>query len=197
VRGKQFIEVIEVVVAEHMNRAARRARAVDDAGVVELVAEYRRRICRGVRRIASADSWPQPRQRRQHRGIGLEAAGEQQRRLAALEGGEAFLHRQRDPARAGHQARGRRAGAVALRPFGGARLEQRMLAEAEVIVGRHIEQRPACASRNCRSREGQARRRRWRAPASSAASSARSSGSSDLSTTASPPARRARGAPRR
>jgi hypothetical protein len=106
--GQQRVEVTKIVVAEHLDRATRGARAVDHAGVVERVAEKGRfGAC-------------QPRQRRQHRGIGLEAAGKQQRRLASLEGGKALLDGQGDLARAGHQARGGRAGAVAQRPFGGA-----------------------------------------------------------------------------
>jgi hypothetical protein len=44
VRGQQGVEVVEVVVAKHRDRAARGARAVDDAGVVEFVAENRRAV---------------------------------------------------------------------------------------------------------------------------------------------------------
>jgi hypothetical protein len=131
--GQQGVEVVKIVVAKHRDRAARGARAVDHAGVIELITENRVRI-------SSADSWSQVRQRRQHRGIGLEAAGEQQRRLAALEGGEPLFNCKRDLARAGDQARRGGPGTVALRPFGGALLEQRVLRQAEVIVGRGIDQ---------------------------------------------------------
>jgi hypothetical protein len=134
VSAQQLIEVVEVVVAKDMHGAARGARSMDDAGVVELVAEDGGTASARIGECGN------------HGGIGLEAAGEQQRCVAPLEGGELFLDRQRDVAGAGDQPRGRGAGAVACRPLGSACLQAWMLRKSKVVVGRHVDQGPPVGS---------------------------------------------------
>ena len=126
---QQLVEMVEIAVAENLRAGLHSAAGMHDAGMVQLVAEDCRFFDAG--------------QCRDHRGIGLKTAGKQQGGLATLEGGQLFLDRQGDVARAGHQPRGRSAGTVALRPFRSARLHLRMLAQAKIIVRRRIDQRTA------------------------------------------------------
>lgn len=132
---QQVVEMLEIVVAEDLRLRAGDPAAMHDAGVVQRIAENRRRICRVAGADFSVGAAHDASQRRDHRGIGLETAGEKQCGLAAFEGRQLFLHRQGDLARAGDQARSRRAGTVALRPFRGAGRHQRMPGEAQIVVG--------------------------------------------------------------
>jgi hypothetical protein len=73
-------------------------------------------------------------QGRDHRGIGLPARGEDQRRLGPLECGDPGLDREVRIAGAGHQPRSAGPGAMGPRPFAGPLGQQRVAGKAEIIV---------------------------------------------------------------
>ena len=118
----------DVAVREHLDRRPAQAAAVDDAGVVQLV--------RHDDVFAGQD-------RRDRAGVGCEPALEDHRRLGLLELGEPALellvqvHRPRD--------RTDRAGAdpVALDRLERALLQLRVCRQAEVVVGREVDDAPA------------------------------------------------------
>ena len=84
--AEQLIEMIEIVVAENLRRGAGQPASLHDAGVIELVAENRRTA-------GALRSFGNCCQCRNHRGVGLETGGEQQRCLAALEVGQPLFDR--------------------------------------------------------------------------------------------------------
>ena len=125
---EQLLEMVEVVVAEDVLRAAAVANALDHRGVVLGVGE---------------DHQPrhQPRERRQRRFVGDVGAREQQRRLLAVEVGQLGLELHVIVGGAGDVAGAAGAGAhlVDRLVHGGAHL--RVLAHAEIVVGapdRHV-----------------------------------------------------------
>ncbi len=124
------LEVVEVVVAEADLAHARLGQARVQARVVEPVGEHLHRPGHQVD------------QGRQDRGVGLVARGEQQGRVGALEGGQAFLDQQVLGQGSRDQARGRGRAAEALRVVGRAGAHEGMQSEAQVVVGRDVDEHP-------------------------------------------------------
>ena len=107
------------------HRCAAQPRGVDQAGVGELVQNYR---------IAFAD---EGRNRPERGGV---TAAENQRRFLFLPRRELFLQREHGGVGAGDQTRSARAGAVSRRGLARRFDQGGMVAQPEVIVGREVEQ---------------------------------------------------------
>ena len=121
-------QVLEVAVAVDEGLGPRQPAAVDDAGVVQLVAE---------------DDLVLAGEGRDHAGVGQVPGAEQERRLIALELGQAFLERpvRSHPAR--DQARGPGPGAPPDRRLGGGFAHPRVAGEPQVVVRAEEEDRAA------------------------------------------------------
>jgi hypothetical protein len=113
------LEMVEIAVVVDEHVGAREPAAVDDRGVVELIGEHD---------VAGAS------ERRGHADVGEVARAEQQRRLAALERGEALLEAAMDRHRARDQARRACADAPPHRRVGGRRAHTGMIGQAEVVI---------------------------------------------------------------
>ncbi len=115
-------------MVEHAQGRAAEAGRVHDAGVDELIQDDD-----VVFAEQGADG-------AEGRGV---AGGEAERGFGAFEGGQRFVQFLVGRERTADQARGTGAGAVALDGFDGRFLEGRFVGEAEVVVGREVEQRLA------------------------------------------------------
>jgi len=130
VGGQQLVEMGQVVVAEAV--LARASKSGVERGVDQPVGEHRRARGGGE-------------QGGQHGGVGLPAAGEQQRGLGSLEGGDLGFEREVGRARAGHEARGAGPGSKAGGPLPGALGQQRMAGKAQIVVAGKVDQGSAVA----------------------------------------------------
>ena len=122
----QFVfQIIQVVVGEHAEFRAAEPRGVHDAGVDQFVEHDD--VILAEQRADGADG----------RGV---AGGETQRGFGVFEGGERFLQFVKRRERAANQARGAGAGAEFFDGLDGGFFQNRIIGEAEIIVGRKIEQ---------------------------------------------------------
>ena len=121
-------KVLEVAVAVDEGLGPRQPASVDDAGVVELVAE---------------DDLAALREGGDGAGVGEVSGPEQERRVVALERGQPLLEGAVRVHAAGDQARGAGPGAPPDRRLGGRFAHQRVAGEAEVVVGAEQQDRAA------------------------------------------------------
>ena len=129
---QQALKMIQVVMPEtHLPRACGLA-AVMQTGMDQPVGEHQRR----------SPARPGGQQRRNHRGIGLPARAEHQRRLAPLGCRQLGLHGFVDLEGPGHQARGAGSRSVPAGPVLGALDQRRMARQAQVVVGADVDQFP-------------------------------------------------------
>lgn len=172
--GQQVFQVRQVVMAEADLAHAGGLAAMVQAGVVEPVGVDLRLALRG-RGLE---------QGRQHRGVGLPAAGQQQGGLGAFQarqlGFDLFVQVQV----AAYQPRGLRAGAVPGGPQAGALGQQRVARQSQVVVAGEIDQGAAIEGQPAGGVAAAWRRRRrtWRCAACSSAAVNRES-SLDIDTT--------------
>ncbi|CFD97354.1 Uncharacterised protein [Bordetella pertussis] len=142
--GQQVFQVRQVVMAEADLAHAGGLAAMVQAGVVEPVGVDLRLALRG-RGLE---------QGRQHRGVGLPAAGQQQGGLGAFQarqlGFDLFVQVQV----AAYQPRGLRAGAVPGGPQAGALGQQRVARQSQVVVAGEIDQGAAIEGQPAGGRRG-------------------------------------------